>query len=300
MLKTPQAMMNKINNLLSQYQQTTQVDEWAGTEITLSNGMVLRNKEKQRFVKRVTNTKTDLWIKNIDKLLHGEISECEIKSSLAALGGKAAQKKHGNIIKENLNTGTSWNAGTKGKNIGTRGPLPQSVKNKISLKNSGHGNGMYGVTMSEVDKKKRSAIMKKKILLGEFTPNSNNRNTHWESSFNGRKYRSSWEALYQHINPLAQYEILRVEYMFNNNTHIYIVDFVDHINKLVVEVKPTELCIGDKFLAKMIALTNWAKENKYSVVIADRAWFKRQNIVIDYSKFDNNTTRKIKSLYETN
>jgi hypothetical protein len=27
---------------------------------------------------------------------------------------------------------------------------------------------------------------------------------------------------------------------------------------------------------------------------------KRQNIVIDYSKFDNNTTRKIKSLYETN
>jgi hypothetical protein len=74
--------------------------------------------------------------------------------------------------------------------------------------------------------------MKQKILSGEFTPNSNNRNTHWESTFNNNTYRSSWEALYQYFNQDAEYEKLRIEYNINNTAKIYIVDFVDHVNKI--------------------------------------------------------------------
>ena len=246
------------------------------------------------------NKKTNLWVSNIDKLINGTITESEIKSELASIGGKSVQKKYGSIIKRNLNTGTSWNAGTKGQNIGTLGPRPQTVKDKISKKNSGPFNGMYGTTMSDLDKKKRSDTMKNKILLGEFTPNSNNRNTHWNSTFNGKKYRSSWEALYQCINQSAEYEKLRIEYIFNGVTKIYIVDFIDHTNKQLIEVKPRELCTGEKFQSKMLALSKWGKTHNYNIIIVDKQWLQSQLVEIDYTKFDDNTAQKIKALYEIN
>ena len=170
---------------------------------------------------------------------------------------------------------------------------------KISKKNSGKNNGMYGRKMSAERKKYFSDKIKSKILSGEFTPKSNNRNTYWTATFDGKKYRSSWEALYQSLNPSAEHETLRIEYIFNNNKHIYIVDFIDHTAKLVTEVKPRELCNNSKFLAKMAALSEWAKINKYDVLIADHAWFK-QHKILDYSKFDEETTRKIRKLYEIN
>ena len=142
--------------------------------------------------------------------------------------------------------------------------------------------------------------MKEKILSGEFTPNTNNRNTHWDSMYNGTKYRSSWEALYQFFNPNAEYEQLRIEYEFKNSRHAYIVDFVDHKNSAVIEVKPKSLCQGDKFIAKMSALTQWAELNSYTVIIVDEYWFRQQDIKIQYDQFDENTARKIKKLYETN
>jgi hypothetical protein len=300
MLKTPQKMMDKVNGILLYHQQIIRIISWSGTTITLSNGSILSNKEKQRFVRRVTSTKTDQWAKNIDKLIQGNISEKEIKSNLSRIGGNAVQKKYGDTIRQNLNTGTPWNAGTKGQNTGTLGPRPRLVKDKISKKNSGTGNGMYGVKMSDDDKKRKSILMRNKILEGIFTPNSNNRNTHWDTKFNGRSYRSSWEALYQFINPNAEYEILRIEYIINDIKKIYIVDFVDHKNKLVIEVKPRELCVGNIFQAKLSALTNWANSHDYKILIADKEWFKNQKIKIDYKKFDDNTSKKIKNLYETN
>ena len=300
MKKTADQMMTIINNKLTEYTQSIRVVEWSGKNIILSTGKILTNSDRARFIKRIMNTKTDLWCRCMDRLISGEITESEIKSKLSAIGGKAVQKKYGNIIKQNLNTGIPWNAGTIGQNIGTRGARTQAVKDKISVQNSGPKNGMFGVKMSIADKAMRSTTMKKKILSGEFTPNSNNRNTHWESTFNNKTYRSSWEALYQHINQDAEYEKLRIEYTFNGVTKIYIVDFVDHVNKQVIEVKPRELCAGEKFQAKLTALTAWAELNKYTLIIADKEWLQLQNNNIDYTKFDNNTARKIKALYETN
>jgi len=300
MKKTADQMMTIINNRLTEYSQHTRVVEWSGKNIMLSTGKILTNSDRARFIKRIMNTKTDLWCRCMDRLISGEITESEIKSKLSAIGGTAVQTKHGNTIKQNLNTGIPWNAGTRGQNIGTRGARTQTVKDKISVKNSGSNNGMYGVRLSDLDKKTKSEIMKQKILSGEFTPNSNNRNTHWESTFAGKSYRSSWEALYQYLNKDAEYEKLRIKYNINNTTKIYIVDFVDHINRQVIEVKPRELCTVEKFQAKLTALTAWADLNKYALIIADKEWFQLQNNNIDYTKFDDSTARKIKELYETN
>jgi hypothetical protein len=301
MKKTPTQMMKLINDKLVRYNQNIRIVSWSGKSIELSNGNILQDKKRSRFIKRVMTEKTDEWIKNIDKLLAGEILESDIKSKLSAIGGRAVQKKY-EKIKNNLNTGIPWNKGMKGNYPYKFGPKPQGVKDKISKKNSGCNNGMFGIKMSEDQKNTRSDKMKQLILDGKFTPNTNNRNTHWNSEFNGKKYRSSWESLYQYLNPTASYETLRIEYFLGIKRKIYIVDFIDHINKTVIEVKPRELCTGEKFEMKMKSLTDWAIKNKYSVLLVDAEWLKSQIefIEIDYSKFDNNTSKKIKSLYETN
>jgi hypothetical protein len=289
-----------LNNKLIEHNQNIRVIDYSSGTLTLSNGKTLQDSKFDKFKKRVMNKKTTLWVSNMDNLLNDTVTEKEIKSKLAAIGGLLVQEKYGENIRLNLNTGRPWNKGTKGQNIGKGAPRPQSVKDKISEKNSGEGNGMYGVRMTEEDRQKKSTLMKQKILAGDFTPNSNNRNTHWDTRLNNKSYRSSWEALYQYINPSAEYEALRIEYDLHDKRHVYIVDFVDHANKLVVEVKPKELCVGEKFDAKISALNAWASNNNYKTLLVNKKWLQEQIVDIDYSMFDTKTAEKIKALYETN
>jgi hypothetical protein len=300
MKKTKNQMMEELNYKLAGFFQLTKIVEYSGKFIKLSSGVTLEGNDKIKFCKRVLTSKTDLWVKNIDKLLSGEITESQIRSSLAAIGGRAVQMKHSNQIRLNLNTGISWNTGTKGQRVGTLGPRPASVKKKIGEKNSGTGNGMYGTKMSDSDKQQRSQLMQNLILTGKFTPNSNNRNTHWDSNYDGKSYRSSWEALYQCINPTAEYETLRLEYNLENKTKIYIVDFIDHKNKQVVEVKPKELCVGQEFQEKIATLRNWATINEYTLLVVDKEWLLDHAVIVDYTKFDIKTAKKIKALYAAN
>lgn len=143
-----------------------------------------------------------------------------------------------------------------------------------------------------------AVIMKKKILSGELTPKSNNRNTHWNSEFGGIKYRSSWEALYQYFNPTALYESLRILYNYQNKERVYVVDFVDHINKVVTEVKPKELLKDECTQAKLAALREWADINKYEVCIFNMDVIKSLPEP-DYTLFDKPTIKKLKRIYET-
>lgn len=290
--------MDSINRRLEDFHQHARLIDITPSTVTLNTGQILIGNDASRFIKRVMNSKITEWVKNTDALLAGNMSADEIKHISFAVGGKACQQKHGERIKSNLNTGVSWNKGTKGQNIGTRGPQPQSVKDAISKKNSGAGNGMYGVKMSEEDKQAKSSTMKRKILLGEFTPKSNNRNTHWDAVLDGVLYRSSWEALYKYVNPEASYEELRVEYNYKGESKIYIVDFIDHVNRVVVEVKPKELCVGDKFNVKLQAIRKWAEQNLYEVLLVDQYWLIQQKLHIDYSRFDEKTATKIRKLYE--
>lgn len=295
MKKTSQQMIETLNCKLQEYEQTTRVIELGSTYIVLDNGCKLEHNERLKFIRRIFNKKTNLWVKNIDSILSGDITVQAIKSKLASNGGFAVQKQHKDKIKQNLNTGLPWNKGLT--NLPGR-PLSDESKLKISIANSGDKNGMFGVKMSDEKKKEKSELMKQLILNGKFTPNSNNRNTHWTSEFDGKKYRSSWEALYQYINPIAKYETLRIEYELNDIIQIYIVDFIDEVNRVLVEVKPKQLCSGDKFEAKMKALTNWANENLYTILMVDKDWILSQSIYIDYSRFDLQTAQKIRKLYE--
>lgn len=263
-------MKDKLNNKLKQFKQKAIVIEYSSAYIILENGIMFEHNERLRFIRRVLNKKTNIWVENMDDLLVGNISEFEIKSKLAKKGGIECQRQHGDKIKQNLNTGSPWNKGLT--NLPGK-PLSDEAKLKISIANSGSRNGMFGIKMSDEKKQEQSAYMKQLILSGKFTPNSNNRNTHWTSEFNGVKYRSSWEALYQYFNPNAKYETLRIEYELNNKIQIYIVDFIDEENRTLIEVKPRELCTGDKFDAKMKGLNLWASERGYSILIVDKEWF---------------------------
>lgn len=291
--------VERINTQLQKYNQLLRAEEMKKGRLKFTNNVILVNNELTRFKKRLFSEKTTVWASNMDNLFNGAISEAEIKSKLASIGGLVCQQKHGNRIKDNLNTGSPWNKGLKGKYPYKFGPRPSEVKDKIGAKNSGPNNGMYGRKMSADEKSARSDLMKQKILSGEFTPNTNNRNTHWGASYNGKKYRSSWEALYQYINPAAEYETLRIEYALNGKKYIYIVDFVDHVSKQAIEVKPRELCCGNKFVAKMSALSSWAKQHNYSIVLVDQHWLHASLVdEVDYSQFDDKTISKIRKLYE--
>lgn len=145
-----------------------------------------------------------------------------------------------------------------------------------------------------------SKIMRTRILNGEFTPNSNNRNTHWDSYYKDKKYRSSWEALYQYFDPSAEYETLRIPYIFENKEYIYIVDFVNHITKTAIEVKPRELTKDKKTQSKILALKEWCKNNNYTFVLADKEFLLSHTSYIDYALFDKDTANKIRTLYEQN
>lgn len=120
---------------------------------------------------------------------------------------------------------------------------------------------------TEETRKKHSNTVKRKILNGEFTPKSNNRRTHKRLYFDGYSFRSSWELkFYKHkkdLGELLEYETLRIPYNYENDTKVYIVDFIDKANKKVYEIKPKSM-VDDKTKAKESALIQWALNNDYT------------------------------------
>ncbi len=282
-----------LNERLLNFNQKILVKEYLRDRIIFANDIELNDKNSKKYKRRIINKKTDAWVKNSDGLLSGTISESEVKASICSVGGIMCQKKYGEKIRQNLNIGIPWNKGLKGLK-GT--PHTEETKLKIGQKNKGENNGMYGKEIPMEKRQQISTYMKKLILDGKFTPNSNNRNTHWDSYYKGKKYRSSWEALYQYFDEAAEYEQLRIMYKFNNIEQVYIVDFVNHITKTCIEVKPKELCDGDKFKAKLEALKEWAADKQYSYMLVTKEWFKNQQVQIVLDDFDSNTQQKIKNL----
>ena len=305
-------LKQKINNRLVSHNQTITIIELTIDKIVLSNGESIEGTANRRlFIKRLTS-KTDHWVKFFDDLMIGKISEKQIKSMISSIGGVSCQRIHGEKIRKNLNTGDSWNKGKqligritkKGKvyqnwNFGKNKSNCETFA-KMSADRRGEGNPMYGKNHSDEYKRQSSQRMKDKIASGQFTPNSNNRQTHYEVKFNDKQYRSSWEAVYHQLNPDAEYETLRIPYIFNGKNHIYIVDFINHSTKEVIEVKPAELFENMRTQSKLAALEDWAKTNEYTVVR-----FTQKDIVelqdrIILDEFDIHTQNKIQSLIKRN
>jgi len=289
-------LMQRLNNKFLKFKQTTRVIECKKQSLVLSNNTIISGDEFVRFKRRMLNPKINVWVENLDKLINGIITDKQIKSELSRKGGLACQLKHKDIVRKNLNTGKVWNAGTKGQNIGKLGPRPQHVKDAISLKNSGSGNGMYGHRWSDEEKKKKSLEVKQRILDGKFTPNTNNRQTHYDVIFNGRKYRSSWDAAYQSLDLDACYESLRILYNFEGKSYVYIVDFHNKTTRTVVEVKPASLLADARTQAKLSALTNWAEKNNSIVKIVTESYIKDNFNKIPLAQFDEKTQKKLLSL----
>jgi len=141
--------------------------------------------------------------------------------------------------------------------------------------------------------------MKLKIKRGEFTPCITN-------SFSGSKtyiiknnqnicMRSSWDAMFQLLNPDFLYEKIRVPYLssIDNKIHIYIIDFVDEKNKILYEVKPQswmeDLTIKDKEKGAII----WALENGYSYKFINDDYFKKNIKNIDLNNQPQKTINSI-------
>ena len=92
--------------------------------------------------------------------------------------------------------------------------------------------------------------------------------------------------------------MLRIQYEIDGKTKIYIVDFVDHLNKTVAEVKPAELTKSVVFSAKWKALNEWAEANGYRPILVTAQWLAENTTTIDYSLFDLKTAEKIRKIYE--
>lgn len=139
---------------------------------------------------------------------------------------------------------------------------------------------------------KQSNKMKQNIAEGKFTPCVTNSwaNSRCKIEIDGfeKKYRSSWDAAFQIINPNCEYETLRIQYISpkDNKWHNYLVDFIDHDKKIVYEIKPSFFIMNDINKAKLDALNKWSLENNYCCEVISESWFKDNAKYIDYSKYD--------------
>jgi hypothetical protein len=295
--------IKKFNRILQDHNQTLYALSITGHQIVLSNGLVLSDKISiSRCKKRIMNGH-EIWKKKFDEIygldaMISQTAEKLARSQTSKFGGIVCQERHHDAIKKNLNTGTPWNKGLEGKYPYSHKHTAET-KAKISNANSGKNNGMYGKQMPTDKKNHLSILMKEKIRTGSFTPNSNNRSTHWDSCYQGKKYRSSWECLYQYFDNDAEYETLRIPYFFENKEFIYIVDFVNHTTKTIVEVKPKEMLSNKKTAAKIAAAKEWATNNGYNFVFADKQYLISKGTPEILSNFDSTTQSKISKLYET-
>src|SRR6056300_218223 len=185
------------NQILKEYNQQLRAETISSREIILSNGLVLNSERDVSLCKKRVMIGNKTWKENFDRLYsinnkERNAVEKECRSITSKKGGISCQKKHKEKIKSNLNTGTPWNKGMKGDYPYSH-PLSEDAKKRIGDANRGEKNGMYGKKHSLEERQNKSQKMKELILSGKFTPNSNNRNTHWDSFYQDKKYRSSWE-----------------------------------------------------------------------------------------------------------
>lgn len=204
------------------------------------------------------------------------------------LSEKMAETKKGSI---------PWNKGLKGAQEGWAKGLTKETDERINeffSKNRMGKNNPHQKSTPEANLR-RSETITKKILSGDYTPKSNNRNTHWESSCRGIKFRSSWEAIYHYHFPTALYEKIRIPYFDETGkSRVYISDFYHPETKTIVEIKPSTVWIKQKH--KMDCVEKWCEENNFcfkKITETEIDEMKKQICEKDYELFDEKTLRKI-------
>ena len=177
-------------------------------------------------------------------------------------------------------------------------------KKSISIRQMGENNTSH--RMSEETFKnmcrKNSKKMKANIKNGSFTPNITNS---WHGSFSYLtidnkkfRYRSSWEAFFHLCNPKLLYEDIRIEYLFKDISHNYIIDFVDYDEKILYEIKPKSTIGLSKNTTKRRYAEEWCLLNGYEFIYITEDWIienKEKFIhLLDNQPDGDNIIRKLK------
>ena len=300
-------LVNEFNGLLSNYNQIIRILRVDKDKVILSNERVV---SKSKLRNRMKGKNSNIYLSNFDIIYGlGESSKeklKDIKSIISSKGGKRCQELYGNKIKNNLNGigDIPWNKGKVDCQVAWNKGLTKDNDErmvKISKDRMGKGNPMYGKSLSYESRKKLSQKMKDKILKGEFTPNIHNSRTNWKSIVDDMKFRSSWEATFFILNPLVEYEKIRIPYYIENKRKIYITDFVDGENRIIYEIKPSTHNDDKRFLVKRSAAESWCKNNGYSFVVISEDYFMDRWKDIDFSKMDKKSRDnmfKMKEKYE--
>lgn len=178
----------------------------------------------------------------------------------------------------------------------------------ISIRQKGSNNTCHRMTEESFKSmcNKNSIIMKSKIKNGEFTPNitnSWNRGTSYLILDNKKnKYRSSWEAFFHLCNNHLEYEKLRIEYKLDGNIHSYIVDFIDHKNRKLYEIKPYSQLDRKIVKVKEDYCLKWCEKNNYELVFITEDWyienFSKLKKLLDEQPDGKNIYKKLKKFDE--
>lgn len=299
-------VVNKLNELIKQLGGNVFIDRWDIECIHFTNGVSLYYKDDHIKIRqlltrlRSKNLKSvQRWVLCLDDLLHNyDDVTFKIRQQIRSENGLKTQSLYGDKIKKNNLTAQGWNKGLKGSDNPNYGKHPHSPEflKWLSESRKGAGNPMYGTRYSDEYKKAKSEFMKGRILRGEFTPNTNNRLTHYDIEYRGKRYRSSWEVLFAHTHPDYEYEKLRIPYILNGKSHVYIVDFVNHTTKTAVEIKPSELMNKQNNDVKINALKKWAAQNGYSVQLLMQNEITELAKNTDLSVFSEDVQNKLNTL----
>ena len=255
------------------------VVNYSKKEILLNNNRVLVGKELSSFftiVKRAKQGHIGLTAKNVD-VVYGYDDEL-----------KKAIKKQISFLNTRWKNKSPWN---KGLTKETDKRLLESSKRMLTNENPSIKYGYSNNT-----KIKQSITMKRMILEGSFTPNSNNRLCFKKINYNGKNYRSSWEVCFAQINPEYEYETFRLLYNKNNKSTVYIVDFICHTKKIVVEIKPKNIMRKEVNLVKENALKEWCIKNNYEYQWWNEDTFKEKYHLLNLSELPEIVVLRIKGL----
>lgn len=285
----------KYNKLFKDNKLKLRIVNWHSTSIALNNGLVLHDIEKRKFRSRCKSTFAlnyfdqlyDIDDSTKRDILMGELGKNNAQQKNREVWNNLSQDKKDKRIqhmrKIRLLCDMSkvvypepWN---KNKTKYTDDRL---MRNSINM--MGDKNHSFGKSPSTKQRAKQSKSMKSKIKLGLFTPCIQNSRTHWESYYDGKKYRSSWEAVYASLNPDDRYEEIRLEYEYDDDIKIYIVDFVNHLERTLTEIKPKEHTLTHKNECKFRAARKWCTENEYTFIVLTQDYIAKNYNNIPFDK----------------
>lgn len=240
------------------------------------------------------DTYKNMYIKN--KVKVRKIIE-NIKREELILAGKARYiiNKHGTKIFQYISNDADSTEKGKRISLKLKGRTKENYKHLQECSKRMHEHNSYHKLTKEQQNnlhKKISVKMKANIASGRFTPKVTNS---WANSrvkikvldFE-KEYRSTWEAVFQILNPTLIYESKRIQYLdpTHNIMRNYIVDFEDKTNKVLYEIKPNALSEDVIVQAKRKYAEEWCKLNDYKYIVIGNEWFKENANKIDYSQYD--------------